>query len=225
MSPTPQPTPIDGALVVPLQRHADARGWFLEARRESWFEPLGGKPSRQTNIVWSRQGVIRGLHYHELGQDDLFFCALGMVRVVLFDRREDSPTHGVAWSIDIGEDGCILYEAAFDDFPKSGPEVFHRQRLQECGVAEHSERVMECTDEVFAGCGIDSGLAAHGSINHSEQGAGHMNDINPAQPGCCNKASNIRSGTSTYGDDRIRPRECCGSQSIPTHLKCVERFS
>ena len=104
MSPTPEPTPIDGALVVPLARHEDARGWWWEARRESGFRELGGGPCAQTHIVGSRQGVIRGLHFHELGQDDLFFCALGMVRVVLFDRREDSPTHATAWSIDIGED-------------------------------------------------------------------------------------------------------------------------
>ncbi len=104
MTPVPEPTPIDGALLVPLRRHEDARGWFLEARRESWFRELGGKPSAQTNIVWSRRGVIRGLHFHELGQDDLFFCALGLVRVVLFDRRPGSPTEGVAWSVDIGED-------------------------------------------------------------------------------------------------------------------------
>jgi dTDP-4-dehydrorhamnose 3,5-epimerase len=96
-------TPIDGARIVPLRRFDDERGWFLEARRESWFGPLGGKPSRQTNLVWSRQGVIRGLHYHELGQDDLFFCAVGEVRVVLFDRRPGSPTEGTAWSHDIGE--------------------------------------------------------------------------------------------------------------------------
>ena len=92
MSPAPQTTPIDGALVVPLTKHEDSRGWFLEARKESWFRELGGKPSLQTNIVYSRQGVIRGLHFHELGQDDLFYCAQGMVRVVLFDRREKSPT-------------------------------------------------------------------------------------------------------------------------------------
>jgi dTDP-4-dehydrorhamnose 3,5-epimerase len=110
VSPTPQTTPIDGALVVPLTKHEDSRGWFLEARKESWFRELGGKPSMQTNIVYSRQGVIRGLHFHELGQDDLFFCAQGMVRVVLFDRREDSPTHGTAWSIDIGDENpCAVY--------------------------------------------------------------------------------------------------------------------
>ena len=88
MSPTPQTTPIDGALVVPLTKHEDSRGWFLEARKESWFHE----------------------HVHELGQDDLFFCAQGMVRVVLFDRREDSPTHGTAWSIDIGDENpCAVY--------------------------------------------------------------------------------------------------------------------
>ena len=52
MSPVPQTTPIDGALVVPLAKHEDSRGWFLEARKESWFTELGGKPSRQTNIVY-----------------------------------------------------------------------------------------------------------------------------------------------------------------------------
>ena len=35
------------------------------------------KPMRQTNVSFSRQGVIRGLHYHERGQDDLFVCLAG----------------------------------------------------------------------------------------------------------------------------------------------------
>jgi dTDP-4-dehydrorhamnose 3,5-epimerase len=96
--------PIEGVRIVPMRQFADERGWFLEARRETWFRELGGKPSAQTNIVRSREGVIRGLHYHELGQDDLFFCVEGMVRVVLFDRRPGSPTEGVAWSYDIGEE-------------------------------------------------------------------------------------------------------------------------
>jgi dTDP-4-dehydrorhamnose 3,5-epimerase len=95
---------IEGVRVVSIPRHADERGWFLESCRESWYEALGGKGSRQANLVWSRRGVIRGLHFHEHGQDDLFLCALGMVRVVLFDRREGSPTRGASWSRDIGED-------------------------------------------------------------------------------------------------------------------------
>jgi dTDP-4-dehydrorhamnose 3,5-epimerase-like enzyme len=31
--------------------------------------------------------VIRGLHYHERGQDDLFVCLQGMARVVVLDRE------------------------------------------------------------------------------------------------------------------------------------------
>ena len=57
---------IEGVLRIPLQRFEDERGWFYELRRESGLP----KPTRQTNVSFSRQGTIRGLHYHERGQDD-----------------------------------------------------------------------------------------------------------------------------------------------------------
>lgn len=43
--------------------------------------------------------MIRGLHYHERGQDDLFCCLTGMARVVVLDRAS-----GEAFSLDIGEE-------------------------------------------------------------------------------------------------------------------------
>ena len=108
VTPAFQSTPIDGATVVRLRTFADERGWFCELRRESWYRELsGGRPSLQTNISFSRQGVVRGLHWHRRGQDDLFFCPQGSARVVLLDRRDDSPTRGVAWSIDIDGDNCL----------------------------------------------------------------------------------------------------------------------
>ena len=67
----------------PLTKHADDRGWFAELARVSTL----GKPIRQANLSSSRAGVIRGLHYHERGQDDLFVCLQGMVRVVVLDRE------------------------------------------------------------------------------------------------------------------------------------------
>ena len=85
---------VDGLLRFPLQRFEDERGWFLELRRES----LLPKPTRQTNISFSRAGVIRGLHYHLRGQDDLFVCVQGMARVVVLDRET-----GETFSEDIGE--------------------------------------------------------------------------------------------------------------------------
>ena len=51
------------------------------------------KPMRQANLAWSRKGVIRGLHYHERGQDDLFVCLQGMVRVVVLDRDDRRDLH------------------------------------------------------------------------------------------------------------------------------------
>jgi dTDP-4-dehydrorhamnose 3,5-epimerase len=100
--------PIDGVRVVQLRKFEDDRGWFCELRRESWYEELsGGRPSLQTNMSFSRAGVIRGLHWHRRGQDDLFFCPIGKARVALLDHREGSPTSGVAWSIDINEDNCL----------------------------------------------------------------------------------------------------------------------
>ena len=57
---------IDGLRRIPLQRFDDDRGWFSELARASDLP----KPIRQVNLSRSRQGVIRGLHYHGRGQDD-----------------------------------------------------------------------------------------------------------------------------------------------------------
>jgi dTDP-4-dehydrorhamnose 3,5-epimerase len=82
----------------PLERREDERGWFAELARSSALP----KPIRQANLSRSRKGVIRGLHFHERGQDDLFVCLEGMVRVVVLDR--DS---GETFTEDIGEDNPV----------------------------------------------------------------------------------------------------------------------
>ncbi len=83
---------------IPLRRFADERGWFMELMRSS----LLPKTVRQSNVVFSRKGVIRGLHYHERGQDDLFVCLQGTVRVVVLDRES-----GEAFSEDIGDENPV----------------------------------------------------------------------------------------------------------------------
>ena len=60
------------------------------------------KPIKQANLSRSRKGVIRGLHYHERGQDDLFVCLEGMVRVVVLDRET-----GESFTEDIGDDNPV----------------------------------------------------------------------------------------------------------------------
>ena len=56
----------------------------------------------QTNVSFSRRGTIRGLHYHERGQDDLFACLQGTARVVVLDR-----TTGESFTEDIGDDNPV----------------------------------------------------------------------------------------------------------------------
>jgi dTDP-4-dehydrorhamnose 3,5-epimerase len=89
---------IEGLLRLQLERYADERGWFGELVRASALS----KPIRQVNLSRSRQGVIRGLHYHERGQDDLFVCVEGMARVVVLDR-----TTGEVFVEDIGDDNPL----------------------------------------------------------------------------------------------------------------------
>jgi len=68
---------------IVLPRLEDDRGWLAEIARTTALP----KPIRQTNVSFSRKGTIRGLHYHERGQDDLFVCLQGRARVVALDRE------------------------------------------------------------------------------------------------------------------------------------------
>ena len=89
---------IEGVELIPLRVWEDERGWLYELRRDSALPA----PTRQTNISFSRAGVIRGLHYHERGQSDLFACLSGMARVVVLDRETGETT-----SVDIGDDNPV----------------------------------------------------------------------------------------------------------------------
>jgi len=85
---------VEGVVRFPLRRFEDERGWFCELRRDSALP----RPTVQTNLSFSRPGVIRALHYHERGQDDLFVALRGTARVVVLDRET-----GETFCEDIGD--------------------------------------------------------------------------------------------------------------------------
>src|SRR5207245_3271148 len=60
------------------------------------------KDTLQTNLSFSRRGVIRGLHFHERGQDDLFCCLQGTARVVVLDRNT-----GETFTEDVGDENPV----------------------------------------------------------------------------------------------------------------------
>ncbi len=136
---------IDGILRLPLQVHEDGRGWVVELRRES----LLPKSTRQTNVSFSRQGVIRGLHYHERGQDDLFCCISGSARVVVLDRAT-----GETFTEDIGDENSVAlyipgrhahgFEALTDVlFSYHVTEEYDPEDPDEHGIAWDDPRVVE----------------------------------------------------------------------------------
>ena len=90
---------IQGVQVKTLKVLADERGWLMEMLRndDDMFQGFG-----QVYMTAAYPGVVKGWHYHKL-QVDHFVCVKGMMKVVLFDPREDSPTKGEVNEFHIGE--------------------------------------------------------------------------------------------------------------------------
>jgi len=95
---------IEGAHVKPLRVIADERGYLYEMLRndDPFFQQFG-----QCYLTAVYPGVVKGWHWHKL-QTDHFVCVKGMAKVVLYDRREDSPTHGEVNEFFLGERNPIL---------------------------------------------------------------------------------------------------------------------
>ena len=92
---------IDGVHRFDLSPHPDDRGRFQEAFKKSWVP--GAPEMVQSSLSYSRQGVLRGLHFHKR-QADYWTIARGRCRVTLVDIREGSPTFRAVEQFEMGED-------------------------------------------------------------------------------------------------------------------------
>ena len=95
---------IHGVNVKALKVIADERGYLMEMLRcdDSFFQKFG-----QTYVSVAYPGVVKGWHYHKV-QTDHFVIVKGMMKVVLYDRREDSPTKGLINEFFMGEKNPVL---------------------------------------------------------------------------------------------------------------------
>jgi dTDP-4-dehydrorhamnose 3,5-epimerase len=82
---------IDGVAVKDLKLIPDERGYVMEMLRADDPEFAG---FGQAYISATYPGVVKAWHYHKV-QVDQFICIVGMVKLVLIDTREGSPTKGV----------------------------------------------------------------------------------------------------------------------------------
>ena len=95
-------TSIPDVLLLEPTVFGDARGYFMETFRESWFHEQGIYLNFvQDNQSRSVQGTLRGLHYQlKQPQGKLVRVVSGEVFDVAVDMREGSATFG-RWAGDI----------------------------------------------------------------------------------------------------------------------------
>lgn len=141
---------IDGVRTKKLSVHADERGRLVEMLRsdDEFFERFG-----QAYLTTAYPGVVKAWHYHEK-QVDHFVCVHGMMKVVLYDDREGSPTRGLLNEFFLGVHHPLLLripagvyhgfkcisecEALIVNIPT---EVYHYAEPDEFRIDAHDPRV------------------------------------------------------------------------------------
>lgn len=96
---------IDGVKFKRLKVIPDERGRLMEMIRcddPEFFTGFG-----QVYMTTAYPDVVKGWHYH-LKQDDYFVVVKGMIKLVLYDRRIESPTYGEIQQFFLGEYNPLL---------------------------------------------------------------------------------------------------------------------
>ena len=98
---------IDGVRTKTLRLIPDERGWLMEILRSDdpdCFQKFG-----QVYVSATYPGVVKAWHYHK-HQIDNFACVSGMVKLVLVDTREGSPTKGAINEFFLGTQNPTLVQ-------------------------------------------------------------------------------------------------------------------
>lgn len=90
---------IEGVRLKPLKVIPDERGRLMEILRsdDDLFIKFG-----QAYLTSAYPGVVKAWHYHRV-QIDHFVVVRGMMKIVLYDGREGSPTHGMVNEFFLGD--------------------------------------------------------------------------------------------------------------------------
>ncbi|CAN5311839.1 hypothetical protein BH09SUM1_BH09SUM1_14710 [soil metagenome] len=101
------PPLIQGVKTRKLSVNCDERGRLMEMLRadDKEMDVRFG----QVYMTTAYPGVTKAWHYHKL-QTDHFVCISGMMKLVLYDSRETSPTKGLINQFFLGEHNALLVE-------------------------------------------------------------------------------------------------------------------
>ena len=95
---------IEGVKLKELKVIPDERGKVMEMLRcdDEIFDKFG-----QVYLSMAYPGVVKGWHYHKK-QTDYFVVVKGMLKVVLYDLRKDSPTYNQINEFFMGDQNQML---------------------------------------------------------------------------------------------------------------------
>lgn len=124
---------IDGVQLKQLKPIPDERGRVMEMLRsdDPFFKKFG-----YVYLTTAYPGVVKGWHYHKK-QTDHFVVVKGMMKVVLFDDRPDSPSRGEVNEFFMGIDNPILLQIP--------PGVYHGFKC----VSEEEAMVINIPDHLY----------------------------------------------------------------------------
>jgi len=97
---------IEGVKTKRLKVIPDERGRLMECLRadDDLFIKFG-----QFYVTTTFPGIVKGWHLHRRQVDNIV-CAKGMLKLALYDARDDSPTRGEVDELFIGEHNPLLVQ-------------------------------------------------------------------------------------------------------------------
>ena len=125
---------IQGVQVKQLRVVPDERGWLMEILRRDETELL--PRFGQVYVSATYPGVVKAWHFHKL-QVDNFACVAGMVKLVLVDTREGSPTKGAVNEFFVGDWNQMIVRIP--------PGVYHGFKC----ISDHEAIVVNMATEVY----------------------------------------------------------------------------
>jgi dTDP-4-dehydrorhamnose 3,5-epimerase len=91
-----EPTPLQDAYLIDLEKRGDARGFFARLFCETEFGAAGlaTRFVQANNSLSAKRGTLRGLHYQlpPAGEVKVVRCVRGSLWDAIVDLRADSPT-------------------------------------------------------------------------------------------------------------------------------------
>ena len=97
---------IAGVKTKTLRVIPDERGRLMEILRRDDDEFIAFGQAYMTTVF---PGVVKAWHYHQR-QTDNFVCLRGMIKLVLCDNRDSSPTRGEVNEFFIGDEHHLLVQ-------------------------------------------------------------------------------------------------------------------